>query len=60
MLDVLMNEYAMLGVAGMWLMYMAVVLFGAAVYGVGCLLYAYRTYRRQISLFDGEQHDRNI
>lgn len=40
MLDVLMNEYAMLGVAGMWLMYMAVVLFGAAVYGVGCLLYA--------------------
>lgn len=39
MLDVLMNEYAMLGVAGMWLMYMAVVLFGAAVYGVGCLVW---------------------
>lgn len=40
-----MNEYLWLGVSATYMMYMAVVLFGAAVYGVGCLVWRIATMR---------------
>lgn len=35
----LMSNYQWLWVGAVWTMYMAVVLFGAAMYGVGCLVW---------------------
>ena len=34
-----MNEYCLLWIGGVMIWYMAVVLVGAAVYGVGCLIW---------------------